>query len=331
MENNDMKRLFAILGGILLSGSTMGMEHGCAASAQSLFLACGFDVKEGYLNGLATCGDTNDQESATECSAEVAEAREEDVEECDEVLEARLELCEKLDDAAHDVEFGEEFTENFVDPLQIGVTIDPNPWFPLVQGNVWVYEGSGVDEDGEEVEETITVTVTSAVKLIEGVRCLVVNDTAEEDGVVLEDTDDWFAQDVDGNVWYCGEISLSQELFDGDEPEEPELVELEGSWKSGREGAEAGMLLPFEPVVGDVIRQEVLYADAEDVIELESLEGTESAPAASCSGDCLVTLDYTPLEPGVFENKYYAAGIGLIVETEVDSSERLELIEFTSN
>ena len=110
-----------------------------------------------------------------------------------------------------------------------------------------------------------------------------------------------------------------------------ELVELEGSWKSGRDGAEAGILLPFAPVVGQVIRQEVLLGDAEDVIEVESLTGTETAVAASCIESCLVTLDYTPLEPGEFENKYYVSGLGLIVETKVDSSERLELIEFTSN
>jgi|TARA_Y100000310_G_scaffold344512_1_gene457665 hypothetical protein len=326
-----MKRTISILVGMLLSGNALGMEHGCAASAQSLFLACGFDVKEGYLEGLAVCGDTNDQDEAGDCTAEIEEARDEDSEECDDVLEARLEVCEKLDDAAHEVQFGEDYAENFVDPLEIGVTIDPNPWFPLVQGNVWVYEASGIDEDGEEVEETITVTVTDAVKLIEGIRCLVVNDTGSEEGVVLEDTDDWFAQDVEGNVWYCGEISRNQEVFEGDEPEEPELVELEGSWKSGRDGAEAGMLLPLTPVVGELIRQEILYGDAEDVMEIESLEGTESTPVASCSETCLVTLDYTALEPGEFENKYYAAGIGLIVETKVGSSERVELVEFTNN
>lgn len=193
------------------------------------------------------------------------------------------------------------------------------------------YEASGTDEDGEEVEETIVVMVTGDVKLIEGIRCLVVRDTVSEDGDLIEDTDDWFAQDVDGNVWYCGEISKNYEVFDGDSPEIAELVDIEGSWKSGRDTAEAGLLLPFTPTVGQVIRQEVLFSDAEDVIEVESLEGSESAPAGNCTESCLVTLDYTPLEPGVFENKYYVSGIGMIVETKLDSDERLELVEFTSN
>lgn len=323
-----MKRTLLMLGGFLLAASAQALESGCAASAQSLFLACGYDVDEGYLEALAVCGDTNDTSAAEACIEEVEEERGDDAEECGEVFEARLELCEKLNDAPHQVAFGEDYADNFVDPLQIGVTIEPNPWFPLVQGNIWVYEASGLDDEGEEVEEDIVVTVTSAVKLIEGIRCLVVNDTVSEDGEVIEDTDDWFAQDKDGNVWYCGEISENKETFEGDNPEIPELVDLEGSWKSGRDDAKAGMLLPFSPVVGQVIRQEVLYGDAEDVIEVESLTGTESAEAASCTDSCLVTLDYTPLEPGEFENKYYIAGVGLIVETKTGTTERVELVEF---
>ena len=317
-----------LLGAGLTSPGALAMEHGCAASARSLFLACGYDVAEGYLGGLAICIDTNDTTSADACVADVGSAREEDTEECGEVLEARLEVCEKTDDAIHDAPFGEDFADNFVDPREIGSTIDPNPWLPLIPGNFWVYEASGTDEDGEPVEETITVRVTSGVKMIEGVPCLVVNDTVDEDGEVIEDTDDWFAQDADGNVWYCGEISKNHETFDGDEPEIPELVDLEGSWKSGRDGGEAGMLLPFAPVVGTTIRQEVLFSDAEDVIDIESLEGTETSAAASCTGTCLVTRDYTPLEPGELENKYYVAGIGLIVETKPGTDERLELVEY---
>ncbi|MGA1826502.1 MAG: hypothetical protein ACMUIP_17755 [bacterium] len=38
--------------------------------------------------------------------------------------------------------------------------------------------------------------------------CVVVCDLAEEDGIVIEDTEDWYAQDIQGNVWYFGEISL---------------------------------------------------------------------------------------------------------------------------
>ena len=97
--------------------------------------------------------------------------------------------------------FGEDFVINFVDPLMIGNGIAVNPYFPLVQGNSWTYEGTSVDDDGEAVTETITVTVTGATKLIEGITCLVVNDVAVEDGEVIEDTDDWYATTLPGGEY----------------------------------------------------------------------------------------------------------------------------------
>jgi len=323
-----MLRMLSALFILCGSGVLGAAELGCSASARSLRLACDFDVKEEFFILAANCIDTNDSGDIDACMEEARDEGGEAVEECDDVFAARLEICDMLDDEPHEPEFGEEYADNFVDPLDIGITVEANPYLPLVQGNVWVYEGTFEDEDdGEEVTEIITVTVTDKVKMIEGIPCLVVNDRAEEDGELIEDTDDWYAQDVDGNVWYCGEISQSFESFEGDDPEEPELVELEGSWKSGREGAHAGILIPFDPEVGDVFRQEVLYGDAEDVVEIMSLEGTESSPIASCDGNCLVTKDFTALEPGVEENKYYVPGIGLIVEVDPDSGERVELIE----
>jgi hypothetical protein len=41
-----------------------------------------------------------------------------------------------------------------------------------------------------------------------------------------------------------------------------------------------------------------------------------------------VTLDFSPLDPNVEENKYYASGIGMIVEIDLETGDRLELVEF---
>ena len=206
--------------------------------------------------------------------------------------------------------YGEAFAANFVDPLEIGNTIPVNPWFPLVTGNHWLYLGDG---------ESIEVTVTDETKLIDGVTCVVVIDVASEDGEVVEITQDWYAQDVAGNVWYCGEIARNFELFPGDDPETPEVVDIEGSWKAGRDGAEPGILLPFDPQVGDVFRQEVAYGEAEDAVEILSITADEVAPGGACASNCLMTSDFTPLEPDVEENKYYVPGIGLIVEIDPDT------------
>ena len=88
------------------------------------------------------------------------------------------------------------------------------------------------------------------------------------------------------------------------------------------------MLIPFEPEPGDVIRQEVAYGEAEDVVEIVSLTASESAPGGSCTDDCLHTIDFSPLEPGATEDKYYVRGIGLIVEVDPETGERVELLEF---
>ena len=294
----------------------------CSSAAVSLQQACAVDILDDLFEGTAICTDILDDDDRAECQADVDLEVEEKGEECDAVFDARLQLCEELSDAAHEPMFGEAFAANFVNPLEIGGTVTPNPWFPLVTGNHWVYEGDG---------ELIDVIVTNETKLIDGVTCVVVVDTASEDGVVVEITQDWYAQDVDGNVWYCGEIARNFEVFDGDDPETPEVVDIDGSWKAGRDGAEPGILLPFDPQPGAVFRQEVAWGEAEDVIRIESITETESSPGGTCDGNCLMTTDFTPIEPDVEENKFYAPGIGLIVEVDAETGDRVELAEFSSS
>ena len=292
----------------------------CSSAAVSLRQACAVDVMDDLFEADAICTDILDDDDRADCQSVAQEDTAENKVECDTVFDARLALCGDLNDTAHQPLFGPDFAANFVDPLEIGNTVAVNPWFPLETGNRWLYEGDG---------ETIEVAVTDEVKLIDGVSCVVVVDTASEDGVIVEITRDWFAQDTVGNVWYCGEIAMNLEVFDGDNPDDPELVDIEGSWKAGRDGAEAGILLPFDPQVGVVVRQEVSYGEAEDVIEILAVDASEAAPGGACTGDCLRTRDFTPLDAEANENKYYAAGIGLIVEVDMNTGDRVELIEFT--
>ena len=302
----------------------------CSQTAGVLKTACSFEVKDDYFEGIAVCINMADKEARRFCIADTRQARDDARQECREIFRARRELCNDIGEAPYDPPFGPSFADNFVDPLQIGNTVAPNPYFPLVSGNQWVYRGVFVNDEGEEETETINVTVTDKTKLIEGITCVVVNDvvTEGEDEALVEDTDDWYAQDIEGNVWYCGEIAENFEFFEGDNPEVAELVDIDGSWKAGRDGAKAGILFPAIPDVGEVIRQEVAWGDAEDVIEILSLTGNESSPAASCDNNCLVTKDFTPLDPGVEENKYFVPGIGQIVEINLETGERVELIEF---
>ena len=303
---------------LAFSGNESVAEPGCSASAQVQRLACQYDLQDDFYTRNAQCLDNSVPDLA--CLDGAKSDYDEGTGECDDVLEARLLLCELLDDQTHDPEFGEAFAASFVDPLQIGLSVTPNPWFPLVTGNRWLYSGDG---------ESIEVIVTDKTKLIDGITCVVVIDTAMEDDVVVEVTNDWYAQDVKGNVWYCGEIAENFEEFEGDDTSGPELMDIDGSWKAGRDRAEAGILLPSDPVPGDTFRQEFAQTDAEDVIEIIAIDATESAPGGSCNGNCLLTRDFTPLEPDVVEDEYYAPGIGLILEVDSETGERVELVEFT--
>jgi hypothetical protein len=188
-----------------------------------------------------------------------------------------------------------------------------NPFLPLMPGSRWVYETA----DGVE---RIEVVVLEETREILGITATIVRDTVTEDGEVIEDTFDWFAQDSDGNVWYLGE--------DTKEYEEGELVSAEGSWEAGSKGAQPGIIMHASPRVGVGYRQEYYPREAEDLAEVLRLDGKAAVPYGSFQ-DLLVIEEWNPLEPKVIENKYYARGLGVILEEQVrGGSERVELISF---
>ena len=289
----------------------------CTATAEVAQTSCENEVEDDFWITTGNCINIANAGARSKCLKLVDSESEEGAGFCVEQYEARLALCGALGEARYDPKFN---PAKFVDPLEIGVSVDPNPYFPLEQGRQWVYEGG---------EEVITVTVTDRTKLIGGVICVVVNDRVEEDGVVIEDTDDWYAQDKTGNVWYCGEIARNFEFFEEDSDPVSELVDIEGSWKAFRDFAKPGILMLASPQVGDVYRQEMALGDAEDAAEVLSIDASEAVPAAFCDGNCVVTGDFTPLEPDAYEFKYYAPGVGFMLEVDPETGERLELVEMT--
>jgi hypothetical protein len=191
-----------------------------------------------------------------------------------------------------------------------------HPYFPLSPGSTWIYEG----EEGGDTER-VEVVVTPHRKEILGISAVVVRDTVYVNGELVEDTYDWFAQDRDGNVWYLGE--------DTKDYENGEVVSTEGAWEAGVDGAQPGIVMPADPQVGDAYRQEFSAGAAEDMGEILRLDASESVPFGDFDG-LLVTEDWTPLEPDVVENKYYARGIGNVLEIHTQGGAgRIELISFT--
>lgn len=203
-----------------------------------------------------------------------------------------------------------------LDPADFVEEID-NPYLPLAPGSRWVYAG---DSDGEA--EDIVVVVTDQTRVIEGITAVVVRDTVRVGGLLVEDTYDWFAQDRDGNVWYLGEDS-SEIGPDG------AVLNKDGSWEYGKDGALPGIVMPADPQPGDTFRQEFLAGEAEDMAEVLRVEA-EHTIGLGTYADVLVTEDWTPLEPEVVENKWYAPGIGKIYGThESGPPGTIELVEFT--
>lgn len=201
-----------------------------------------------------------------------------------------------------------------ITPDELQTTVD-NPFMPLDPGTTWIYEGE--TEDGFE---HIEVVVLPETRQVWGVECTVVRDTVTLDGVLVEDTYDWYAQDADGNVWYMGEEVENYE--DG------ELVDTAGSWEAGVDGALPGVVMWGEPTLGDPYRQEYYAGEAEDFGQVVRLDGEAEVPWGTFT-DLLVTREWTPLEAGFAENKYYAAGIGLVLEEIVEGGDgRVELVGF---
>lgn len=205
-----------------------------------------------------------------------------------------------------------------LDPADFVSTID-NPFWPMAIGNAWVYR----ETDAEGTEQTVEVTVTDDTKEIEGITATVVHDVVTEDGELVEDTLDWYAQDAAGNVWYLGE--------DTKEYEGGEVVSTEGSWTAGFDGALAGILLPADPEVGMTYRQEYYAGEAEDAAEILSLDEHVEVPFGTYD-DVLMTKDFTPLDPDVVEHKFYARGVGPVQVIAVSGGTgREELITFVSD
>jgi hypothetical protein len=179
-----------------------------------------------------------------------------------------------------------------------------NPWFPLESGTRWVYRGV---KDGKPSRDV--VTVGHATRTIQGVPCAVVTDQLYEKGKLEERTTDWYSQDAAGNVWYYGEQTA--ELYpDG------RVKSTSGTWQAGVHGAEPGIYMPANPHVGQTGRQEYFKGQAEDHFRVKSLAARVRTPASS-AGDALLTEEWTPLEPGVLDHKYYVRGIGTVLEQTV--------------
>jgi hypothetical protein len=216
-------------------------------------------------------------------------------------------------ESTSDLPQGAEHVE--LDPAEFTTEID-NPYWPMAVGSRWVYR----ETEGDSVQKVV-VTVTDRTRMIaNGIEARVVRDVVSEDGAPVEVTDDWYAQDSEGNVWYLGE--------DTAEYEHGEVVTRAGSFEAGVNGAEPGIIMPADPEPGLAYRQEYLKGEAEDRARVVSV--TESAEVPYGSFDSvLMTADENPLEPKILEHKFYARDVGPVMALQVSGgASREELISY---
>jgi hypothetical protein len=201
-----------------------------------------------------------------------------------------------------------------VPPASDFTTKVDNAWFPLKPGTTLVYNGG---EGGTPERDVFKVTRRTHV--VNGVRCVVIDDRVYANGRLEERTNDYYAQDSKGNVWYVGEDTATLDS-------NGHVKSREGTWHAGTGGAHAGLFMPARPRVGETHRQEYWKGHAEDWFRVVDRNAKVKVPYRSYT-HALRTREWTPLEPGVVDAKYYARGIGEVYEGTVKGgNERFQLV-----
>jgi hypothetical protein len=154
-----------------------------------------------------------------------------------------------------------------------------------------------------EEQRRVVFTVTDLTKVIDGVRTLVVWDRDYSGGQLVETELAFHAQDNDGNVWHLGQYP--------EEYENGKAASTKGSWEAGVDGAKPGIIMQADPKVGETYHQEYYEGEAEDMAKVLSLNESVTVPYGSFD-HVLETKEWTPLEPGLVEHKYYASGVGFV-------------------
>ncbi len=308
----------------------------CQSSAKFMKESCDDERKEDYSATLARCGSISAAAARSACVSTASAEQKESKAICKEQLDARKDVCAALGEDRYDDPLVDQ-SITFIDPDAIGQPgIDENPYVILKAGHTHVLRSQEYDPETDETSvEIIVVHATDEVRDIQGVACRVLVDVVvepqwnEEDAkwefIPIEVTDDWFAQDSDENVYYCGEIARNFE--DGI------LRDLDGSFEAGRDLAEGGALTLAAPAAGMMHRQEYALGEAEDLVEYLSSDADpadegipenqllEQFRCATEGNTCLLTFDSAPLAPGTTEFKYYLAGTGFVLSAHLDDGE----------
>jgi hypothetical protein len=305
LEMSLIVLLLAGIGGALpaVRGEAAKNTGPCTKIADAELKGCRFDTKDELWVTIARCANLATKDEVKTCRQQAKADQKDALQSCAEQHAARVQVC---------ADIGVGVYRPVIDPMKFTSNVT-NQFFPLPVGKTYVFESPSEHDE---------VTVMSDTRTIIGVPCRVVRDvvTDKQSGQVIEDTLDFYAQDDVGNVWYMGEES--KQLENG------ALIGIEGSWQSGRDDAQPGIIMEATPAVGDEYRQEFAPPDAEDLATVVSVNASETVPLLGPLTNLVETEEFSPLEPGVIEHKFYAVGVGNILVVD-ENNVRLELISVT--
>ena len=178
-----------------------------------------------------------------------------------------------------------------------------NEWLPLQPGRRWIHDGVTI-EGGERIPHRIVFTVTNLTKRIDGVDTIVAYVEDYTDGELVEKEIAFYGQDDAGTVWYFGEHP--EEYEDGEFVQAP-------TWIAGLADAKPGVKMYADPAS----HPEALYQGYAPEVEWNDYgrldeHQNEDCVQAGCFNDVYRFAESSDAEPGVFQLKSYARGVGEI-------------------
>jgi hypothetical protein len=321
MAMKGYPRSATLAGWVLAAAASIGSHadaaravNSCKGTAERGLRSCKASAQGEKWLASGKCANLADPHAKATCTQQAKADATDALASCKEQDGLRQAACKRLGPAPYaPVIIPANFTHS--------TTID-NPYFALPPGMTFVYEGTVTEEPaGFQHEEFI---VTHTTREIQGITCVEVHDKVFLNGLLQEDTRDWFAQDNAGTVWYFGENTT---LLD----EHGLPVDLSGSWMAGVDGAQPGIIMEATSVVGDFYRQEFLLGEAEDLAEVSSLTETVTVPFPPGTFDnCLKITESAPISPGDVSPKFYFAGVGNLLTVEANG-DRSELVRIEPN
>ena len=312
----------------------------CTEMSNYAFTARLGEITDDYFIAVGKCYNLppDSDEDIKQCIKDAIAEKKDALDEAKDQRDARLDLCDQVGEDPYNPDLD---SADFVDPATI-TSSNANRYWPLVPGYKWTYKSRVYDENGVPgpVLETNTVEVLKdQYVMIEGIKCAVVHDVVykgdqpdpPDPTALSEDTYDWYGQKLNGDVWYLGEFSLEKQVCDEDTGALCDgLFADDGSWQAGFDGGKGGILMFTDPAAVDdltVYRQELYLGEAEDAaqkIHISNDPVTVPYPqgaGTTFNSNILKNYEFSVLEPGVAENKYYAPGVGLLVEQALEDGE----------